>query len=538
MALIGKQKPVFHSEEPRSHSVPGTADDFRGREAVEFCRWAGMTLFPWQEDLLRDSLTDVSVTDPDDSSIQETKPAFPHVVSVISRQNGKGEYLIARELYEVYFSKQPVAVLHTAHYGKTVLKAQDRTWDIISNSPHLMKWGPWVKEFGESKAAPKKVTSNGKECIKFPNGSEIAFATRSGTQGAGTSSDLLILDECFDLPDGTADALTYTTRARPKAQTIWISSPVNRRNPKHLHGQQFSRRRWAGIDGVPGYLFREWSLPEGADPFTRDSWELTNPSLISSGLVGKSLSDVESEAQSAQVSEEAKFSFLAEDLGTGDWWPRDSGSVDDFVPVIDFEAWSSASALMPSALGESCLAVDVTPDGESVGMVSAAQWGDKVYLSLAPYEEFDRALVIEKVGTTVGLNDPSAVVLDPSGQCSTLVEPLRGIGVAPETLSGAQVSKAYELFLRMWAEKRIAHDGSQRWLDALGVAQERSKNGRYRSLDRYSGDVTVLVAASLAVWGLQEFGVGDVEVDVKRTRHYVSSARAVKKQRRVSEMSF
>lgn len=110
--------------------------------------------------------------------------------------------------------------------------------------------------------------------------------------------------------------------------------------------------------------------------------------------------------------------------------------------------------------------------------------------------------------------------------------------MAPETLSGAQVSKAYELFLRMWAEKRIAHDGSQRWLDALGVAEERSKNGRYRSLDRYSGDVTVLVAASLAVWGLQEFGVGDVEVDVKRTRHYVSAARAVKRQRRVSEMSF
>ena len=130
------------------------------------------------------------------------------------------------------------------------------------------------------------------------------------------------------------------------------------------------------------------------------------------------------------------------------------------------------------------------------------------------------------------------MVLDPSGQCSTLVDPLRGIGVAPETLSGSQVSKAYELFLRMCAEKRIAHDGSPRWLDALGVAQERSKNGRYRSLDRYSGDVTVLVAASLAVWGLQEFGIGNVEVEVKRTRHYVSSARGVKKQRRVSEMSF
>ena len=224
--------------------------------------------------------------------------------------------------------------------------------------------------------------------------------------------------------------------------------------------------------------------------------------------------------------------------GPGEWVPRDGDAVDDFVPVIDFDAWSSASALMPSALGESCLAVDVTPDGESVGVVSAAQWGDKVFLSLAPYEEFDRALVVDKVGATVKLNDPSAVVLDPSGQCSTLVEPLRGIGVAPETLSGSQVSKAYELFLRMWAEKRIAHDGSQRWLDALGVAQERSKNGRYRSLDRYSGDVTVLVAASLAVWGLQEFGVGDVEVDVKRTRHYVSAARAVKRQRRVSEMSF
>lgn len=517
---MGKPDWLIGCQTPTHQNVP-TGDREFAEKACEFVRWAGLDLYPWQEDLLRDTLLQ---TDEGMWSSRE-------VVVSLARQNGKGEVLVALELVAIYLCGAE-RIMHSAHFLDTAMDARDRLWDVIEANPSLMEW--WEDEHpGEF---PKPVLGNGKDAIKFPNKAKIYYRTRTKKTGRGLSFDWLIFDECFDLPSEVYAAMNNTTKARPNAQKVFISSPVNIR--EHFHGAIFSAKRWAALDGADGMLFKEWCREEGDDPFDEATWIKANPSLVNEPRPGVQLDEVRSEAASARGSEALLEPFLVETLGQGEWVPRDGDVVDDFVPVIDFEAWSSASALMPSALGESCLAVDVTPDGESVGVVSAAQWGDKVYLSLAPYEEFDRALVVDKVGATVKLNDPSAVVLDPSGQCSTLVEPLRGIGVAPETLSGSQVSKAYELFLRMWAEKRLAHDGSQRWLDALGVAEERSKNGRYRSLDRYSGDVTVLVAASLAVWGLQEFGVGDVEVDVKRTRRHVSAARGVRRGRRVAEMSF
>lgn len=517
---MGKPEWLIGCQTPTHQHVPAGDAEFASK-ACEFVRWAGLNLYPWQEELLRDSLLQTD----------EGMWASREVVVSLARQNGKGEVLVALELVAIYLCGAE-RIMHSAHFLDTAMDARDRLWDVIEANPALMEW--WEDE--HPGVSPRPVMGNGKDAIKFPNKAKIYYRTRTKKTGRGLSFDWLIFDECFDLPNEVYAAMNNTTKARPNAQKVFISSPVNTR--EHFHGAIFSAKRWAASDGSDGMLFKEWCREPDDDPFDEETWAKANPSLVNEPRPGVQLDEVRSEAASARTSEALLDPFLVETLGQGEWVPRDGDEVSDFVPIVDLSDWSGASELMPASLGDSCVAVDVTPDGEAVGVVSAAQWGDRLFLSLAPYEEFDRSVVVEKVGSTVELNDPVAVVLDPSGQCSTMVEPLRGVGVEPELLSGGQVSKAYELFLRLWAEKRIVHDGAQRWLDALGVAQERSKNGRYRSLDRYSGDVTVLVAATLAVWGLQEFGVGDGEVEVKRKRHYVSSARAVKKQRRVSEMSF
>ncbi|MBK4145347.1 hypothetical protein GWO58_00340 [Corynebacterium macginleyi] len=517
---MGKPEWLIGRQTPTHQNIPAGDREFADK-ACEFVRWAGLDLYPWQEELLRDSLLQ------NDAGMWSSR----EVVVSLARQNGKGEVLVALELVAIYLCGAH-SIMHSAHFLDTAMDARDRLWEVIEDNPALMDW--WEDEYPG--VSPKPILGNGKDAIKFPNKAKIYYRTRTKKTGRGLSFDWLIFDECFDLPNEVYAAMNNTTKARPNAQKVFISSPVNIH--EHFHGAIFSAKRWAALDGADGILFKEWCREEDDDPYKEATWAKANPSLVNEPRPGVQLDEVRSEANAARSSEALLEPFLVETLGQGYWVPRDGDLVDDFVPVIDYEAWSEASAMMPSSLGESCLAVDVTPDGEAVGVVSAAQWGDKVFLSLAPYEDFDRGLVVDKVGSTVELNDPAAVVLDPSGQCSTLVDPLRGIGVAPETLSGAQVSKAYELFLRMWAEKRIAHDGSQRWLDALGVAQERSKNGRFRSLDRYSGDVTILVAATLAVWGLQEYGVGEFDGEVKRRTHYVSSARGVKRDRRVAEMSF
>lgn len=512
MALLGVQDPAY------SHIPEGDAT--RGEQAVEFARWCGMTLYPWQEDLLRDMCRT------DDKGAWVAR----EVVAVVARQNGKGEVLVARELAGIYLFGERV-IFHSAHFMDTAVDAQKRLWEVISGNDSLMYW--WEDDL-DVHGVPAMRTGNGKEKITFPNGAEILFRTRTKKTGRGLSIDLLIFDECFDLPRETYAAMSKLVRARQRAQSVYISSPVNRF--EHFHGEIFSAKRWAGMDGAANILFKEWSPAPEDDPFAVETWAKCNPSLVDDG-VGAQLVDIEADAAAAQRSEALRQAFLVETLAQGNWVPRDADKHGDFTPIIDIDDWNAKQGLPPN-WREMCLALDATPEGEHVGIVMALQTTNGVHLSLHPMHEFNRSEIVEAVGKNVEAHDPIAVVADPHGALSTLVEPLKKTGVSPELVNGSDVSQAYELFLTMWKERKITHDGDPRWVEALGKAEERSKNGRYRSFDRYSGNIACLVAASLAVWGLQRFGIPEEAPKTAKSVKYTGRARKVQKRAQPSVSAF
>lgn len=483
MALLGSRYPRFDVTPP--------GDTTMGVQAVEFCRWAGMTLFEWQEDMLRDSLRTIDAP----GSTRGYDYAAREVVAIIPRQNGKGEYLVARELVAIYLLGTKT-ILHTAHNTDTALDAMKRLWEVIESNPNLMYW--WEDEHD---TLPRMVTGNGMQHIKFPNGAEVHFRTRSHKTGRGLSVELLVVDEAFNLPNQFDSALSKLTTAQELAQKIYISSPVDQN--EHPHGRVFSAMRWAGVDGETDALFREWSPPEDADPFQMETWAMANPSLVDVG-VGAQLREIRAEARKAAKDDELLASFWVENLGLGNWFPRSSEKAGKFVPLIDYNEWDAHRIAPPAAAetGLSCLAVDDDPQGEGASLVSATQYGDKVFLSVSDLAVFERDPIMEELVWAVGAVDPVAVVLDPSGRCNTLVGPLARHGIEATQVNGAQVSRYWLLFLQMVEEGRIKHDGNPRFLAALQKAKERSRNGSYRSLDRYVGDVSVLVAATLAVGGL------------------------------------
>lgn len=521
--LLGEQS-------PRLSSVPAGETD-RGDEAVAFVRWAGMTLYPWQEDLLRDMCR---TTDTGVWSARE-------VVVSLARQNGKGEVLVARELAGIYLFGER-GIFHSAHFMDTAIDAQKRLWEVIEGNDNLFYW--WEDD-EDTPGVPRMGKTNGKENITFPNGAMVYFRTRTKKTGRGLSIDLLIFDECFDLPRETYSAMSKLIRARERAQAVYISSPVNRE--EHYHGDIFSAKRWAGVDGADRVLFKEWSPDEDDDPFAQSTWAKCNPSMVDAGA-GALLADIESEAVSAQNSSALLDSFMVETLGRGNWVPRDADVGEEFVPIFDIEEWGRRYRPLPDELAgrglagvtDTCLAVDATPDGENVSMVIAISSGQDVYLSLHPMTEFDRSQITTTGAryTSVEVHDSVAVVLDDTGALSTLIDQFQELGVSPDVLNGAQVSKAYELFLTMLREGRVFHDGNPRWSEALEIAEERSKNGRYRSLERFVGDVTCLVAASFAVWGLREFGAPIDGPDVKKKMKFVGHARPVKGRRVAAGMAF
>lgn len=491
---------------PRLSSVPD-GDSAPGDDAVAFAAWCGLTLLPWQEDLLRDMCR----------VAPDGRLAANEVVVPLARQNGKGEVLVARELYSIFRSDEKT-IYHTAHLMDTAIDAQRRLWDVIEANEELMWWG---NEDEDPALLPVQTKSNGKEALHFPALGKVAyFRTRTKKTARGLSVDLLIYDECYDLPNEVYAAMNSTTKAKPNAQKVFISSPVN--TDEHIHGAIFSAKRWAGLDGADRVLFKEWSMPEGADPLDEKNWALANPSL---GPVLQ-LHELRAEAAAAAKSEALMRSFLVESLGVGRWVPRDDELGDDFTPVFDLEQWGRLLEVEPSVTGECCVGLDVSPDGEHAAMCAALRTARGAHLSLSPVRAMDRDALVAGVKRAVDQNDPAAVVLDPKTPASTLVNPLEKLGVEPEQVTAGKVSAAWELLLLMVKEGTVTHDGDPRWSEMLAVAREReSRSGSSgRALERYSGEVAGLNAAAFALWGLFEFGEVSGKSLVKKPREYVPPA--------------
>lgn len=493
-------------QEPRLSSVP-EGDTERGDRAVEFAKFCGLTLYPWQEDLLRDMCR----TDPA-SGLWSAR----EVAVVVARQNGKGEVLVARELAGIFLFGERL-IYHTAHLMETALDAMQRLWDIISEHPDLMSW--WADDFA---GEPEIMKSNGKEALHFPSGQSVVFRTRTKKTGRGRTIDLLIFDECYDLPTEVFAAMNSTTAAVENAQKVFISSPVNRW--EHMHGAIFSAKRWSGVDGDPGLLFKEWSMPDDGDPMDPEVWKIANPSLVDRGP-GVQLGEIEASAKSAAKSEELRNVFTVESLGAGRWVPRDSDD-DERVFVFDPDRWQAATASVPIA-GNTCLGIAVAPEAAGVALVLAVRTGAGVHLSLGPVSEFDRSAVVAAVKTTVDAVDPLAVVVDPKGPSSTVLDPLVKTGVEPECLNWPKVVAATELLLTLIAEGSVTHDADPRWVEAVEVAEFRPGMEKGRAFKEVRPVVSVLVAAAFAVWGLTEFEIPEEPGDVKMVRRFVGHVESV-----------
>ncbi|MCH6197456.1 hypothetical protein MHT86_08105 [Corynebacterium mastitidis] len=476
MTLLGVQK-------PRLSLIP-EGDTRRGEEAVQFARWCGLTLYPWQEDLLRDMCR----------TTPEGAWAAREVVTVVARQNGKGEVLVARELAGIYLFGEK-SIFHSAHFMDTAIDAQGRLWEIIEANDELLYW--WEDKTSE---LPRKQTGNGKEAIFFPNGAVVYFRTRTKKTGRGLSIELLILDECFDLPGETYSSMSKLTRARERAQTIYISSPVN--YPEHDHGKVFSAKRWAAIDGAPRMLFKEWSPAVDDDPFDQATWARCNPSLVDSGP-GAQLLDIEADARAAQNSEALREAFLVETLAAGNWVPRDGDEVDEFVPVLDADAvegMTLESANIAELRGL-VVAVDASPDRQAASVAIGGRRGDEIIGYVGYHGPMSTADIVATVLQVCEKIDPWKVVIDPKGPASVIGEALDREGIEVTKMKYPEVKAATAAFLQ--GQK----DGDWFVVDPEGTVAEAFEHAELKAdasggvkWTRKQGIICQLTAATFAMW--------------------------------------
>ena len=454
--------PRYGNQVPRYCVIPPSKVSL-GDQAVAFAAKAGLHLDPWQCDVLRGALG--MVADPAGTSVP--KWAAPQVGLLVPRQNGKGSVLEALELFHLFVLGTKL-IIHSAHKFDTSQEHFLRMKNLIESNPDL------------DKHVHSKPTANGKEAIVLRNGCRLKFKARTiSGSGRGFSSDLLVLDEAMLLPEQALDAMLPTLVTRDNPQ-VWLTSSA---------GTPDSAALWRvvkrGRASASRMAYWEWGCQSGVDPTDQAEWAEANPGL------GYRLQIAALEDDLALMGEDG---FAREHLGVWD---------DAAAGVFPPGSWDASVDLGSTVARDLIFAVAIAADRSSACIAGAGKRADgQIHVELGQ-KQAGTDWVVPTL-TSLCKRRGAAVVLDPASPAGTLLPHLSSVTVhSPSARDYAQgCGSMYDLV----RDKALRHLPNVDLDRAVAAARKRKVSGGFIWADGRDVEVSPLVAATLAVWGLQTHG--------------------------------
>lgn len=458
---------------PRIWSVPPAVSS-TGEEAIELAAMAGLELDPWQQFVLAQSLGERA----------DGKWAAFEVGLVVSRQNGKGGLLEARELAGLFLLGERL-IIHSAHQFDTSLEAFERLLALIESTPELSRR---VRARGVSR-------SHGTEGIALKSGQRIRFRTRTKGGGRGFTCDCLILDEAMIIPDAMHSALLPTLSARPNPQVWYTGSAVDQET--HEHGVVLARVRERGLRGDDQSLaYFEWSAVDDIKEVTPEvanspeSWALANPALgirISTEYVGNERRSFATNVRG----------FAVERLGVGDW-----PSTDGENALISNETWLACADPRSQPEKPLCFAFDVTPD-RSVSTISVCGKRKDGLFHIEIVEQASGTWwVIDRLAELVKKHR-GVVFCDSTGPAGAMESDLAAHRVKTRPLKSSEYAQACGMFYDGIVDTQsIRHLDTPELAGAIQGAKTKPLADAWKWDRKNSGvDISPLVACTLAYWG-------------------------------------
>ncbi len=484
----GAQRPRIDHRPLHKHST--------GPEAIELAATAGLILDDWQQYLLTHWLGET----------EDGQWSSSTVGLMVSRQNGKGALLEARELAALFLLEEPV-IVHTAHLQDTANVHFRRLVERIEGTPELKA----------RLAKPGGILrGRGTETIQLAVNPETGLAprievrTRTGSGGLGFSINCLVFDEAMIISDAMHQALIPTVSAQSidgNLQLIYTGSAVDETNPSH-QGVPFARIREQGLSKAPGMMYSEWSLDiddpakVNVDEITSEDLRRTNPGL---GLrIG------EPYIRQSEMAALGGRGTAVQRLGVGAW-PRTDG-LDDVV--ITPEAWGKCLDREHEITGAMCFALDVDPirAHSSVG-VAGFREDDLVQVELMEQKR-GTGWVVDYVVDRVERHKPQALLLDGMSGAFALLpdltEALKARGLLGSlhdgevtVLGSKEHGQACGMFFDAVDQITLRHRGQPEIAEALRGAIKSVHDPWRWSRKNSTVNITPLVTVTLAYWGIQ-----------------------------------
>ena len=300
-----------------------------GMSAAKLLQLGGMTLDPWQSEILDDWM---AVTPGQKWTCKTCGGSVP-------RQNGKTGLVAGRgEAGMMLYNEQ---VLYTAHLQKTATETFEEMAAFF-DSDKLRKYVKDIK------------TALGREQIILKSGARVKFLARTRNGGRGQHGDLLIFDEAQELDADAQASFIPAISASLNPQTIYVGTPPD----PNVTGDVFRKIRDKAIAKETTALsWFEFSVKDIGDVKDKDRWVATNPALGRRILI----STIEGECE--QMSADT---FARERLG---WWsPNVTGHIDYAIPA---DVWDACVSDQEKPEGKTAYGVKFSMDGSKVALCGA-----------------------------------------------------------------------------------------------------------------------------------------------------------------------
>lgn len=467
-------------EEPRIGSQTPTAavvlpyENTLGQEAIGLYNSTGRKAQPWQELLMADIL---AVNE--DGLWVHTKYGY-----AVPRRNGKNEIVAIREMFGLTKGQR---ILHTAHRTTTSAAASRRLAALLDAAGYTevvrqKKGELYDKHYTYTKQL-------GLECITLlgPGGGSCSFRTRSAKGGLGEGFDLLVVDEAQEYRDDEESALKYVVSDSPNPQTIFCGTPPT----PVSSGTVFLKMRNSALQGESRNTgWAEWSVDGMTDPYDREAWYDTNPSLGTILSERKILDEIGTD----------QVDFNIQRLGL--WLRYNQKSA---VSRAEWEALKCES--LPKLCGPLAVGIKFGHDGESVAMSIAAKTKEgNIFVEAVdcrPARAGDGWLLafLEKA-------DVAEVVADGASGQQLLAEGMKRLKKKPPVMPTVkQVITANAAFVRALDAKTICHMAQPSLTQSVSNCEKRAIGSAggfgWRSLKEGIA-IELMESMVLAFWAASE----------------------------------
>jgi phage terminase large subunit-like protein len=447
----------------------------------------GKPLMEWQQ-YVADVILEI---DPDTGRL-----AYDEYDLTVPRQSGKSTFILAKSTHRASATKFFGGRQKLVYTAQTRQKAREK-WEE-----------DFVLDLESSNRFKSKITThrgNGNEHVRFANGSRFGIEANTEKAGHGGTLDEAYIDEAFAQVDNRLEQAfspAMITRANKQLGVVstagWLDA-----SPYLLEKVKLGRLL-VEADVRRGTAYFEWSAPEDANPGDVEVWLSCMPALhrpdCEPGCRKHTVTIAAIQAEYDKAMRAGKMPDFRRAY-LNQWVPK---PVDQESSMIDATTWSKLvdSPDVPIS-SYPVFAVEMTKDQSMVSISSAGSTkAGKTRIEVAYHGSVFGA--VDELARMVLEHEPTQVILDPKAPAGSLIADIRKAGINLTTVSAQEFAQACGGFFNMATDGTLSHLSDPLLNGELEAAKTKNLGDAWVWDRLKSPDITCLVAATLAAWGISQ----------------------------------